>query len=195
MLTEHSDFLIKSATEQSESLINSVKSAISSINLVPSTKKVVKKSIDWGPLGTPEMSRLIQLEILKGNEANRRFVYNLWGHILDHKPVEDIRNILKSAGGLSIGKIRYSSAMKFLDVFIPHMRRQRPDMLFEAKWIDIKEKWNKKNGFKMWMEPMANKANGKHHLINVRISIDKNDEYLTDEQVKKQSFSSGRYDD
>ncbi len=194
-LTEHSDFLIKSATEQSESLINSVKSAISSINLVPSTKKVVKKSIDWGPLGTPEMSRLIQVEILKGNEANRRFVYNLWGHILDHKPVEDIRNILKSAGGLSIGKIRYSSAMKFLDVFIPHMRRQRPDMLFEAKWIDIKEKWNKKNGFKMWMEPMANKANGKHHLINVRISIERNDEYLTDEQVKKQSFSSGRYDD
>ena len=47
----------------------------------------------------------------------------------------------------------------------------------------------------MWMEPMANKANGKHHLINVRISIEKNDEYLTDEQVKKQSFSSGRYDD
>jgi len=39
----------KSLTEHSENLINSVKSAISSINLLPSTKKVVKKSIDWGP--------------------------------------------------------------------------------------------------------------------------------------------------
>ena len=31
----------------------------------------------------------------------------------------------------------------------------------------------------MWMEPMANKANGKHHLINVRISIEKNDEHTS----------------
>ena len=91
-------------------------------------EKTAKKSIDWGPLGTPSMSRLIQTEICKGRDDNIRFVYNLWGHILDHKPFEEIQKV--HTGGIAMSKIAYSSAMTFLDVFLPYMRQQRPDMLF-----------------------------------------------------------------
>jgi hypothetical protein len=192
-LTEQSASLIKSATEQSDQLLNSMKNVISSsIISAVASKKVVTKSIDWGPLGTPEMSLLIQAEICKRKQENIRFVYNLWGHILDHKSIEEIKKV--HPGGLAIAKVKYDSAMKFLDVFLPHMRQQRPDMIFAAQWIGINDKWSNKNGYNMWMKPMAKQAVGKHHLINVRISIEKNVDYLTDEQMKEQSFSSGRYD-
>ena len=135
-------------------------------------KKLLKKSIDWGPLGTPSMSRLIQTEICKGRDDNIRFVYNLWGHILDHKPFEEIQKV--HPGGIAMSKIAYSSAMTFLDVFLPYMRQQRPDMLFSALWINSNEKWGNKHGYKMWMEPMSDIAKNKHHLINVRISMEHN---------------------
>ena len=93
-----------------------------------------------------------------------------------------------------MSKIAYSSAMKFLDVFLPYMRQKRPDMLFSAQWINSNEKWGNKHGYKMWMEPMSDVGKNKHHLINVRISIERNEEYLTEEQVKVQSILSGRYD-
>ena len=67
-------------------------------------------------------------------------------------------------------------------------------MLFSAQWINSNEKWGNKHGYKMWMEPMSDVAKNKHHLINVRISIERNEEYLTEEQVKVQSILSGRYD-
>ena len=41
---------------------------------------------------------------------------------------------------------------------------------------------------------MSDIAKNKHHLINVRISMEHNEEYLTEEQVKVQSILSGRYD-
>ena len=106
--------------------------------------------------------------------------------------IEEIKKV--HPGGLAIAKVKYDSAMKFLDVFLPHMRQQRPDMTFAAQWIDVNDKWSNKNGYNMWMKPMAKQAVGKQHLINVRISIEKNVDYLTDEQIKEQSFSSGRYD-
>ena len=65
------------------------------------------------------MSRLIQTEICKGRDDNIRFVYNLWGHILDQKPFEEIQKV--HPGGIAMSKIAYSSAMKFLDVFLPYM--------------------------------------------------------------------------
>merc|ERR1711871_810636 len=193
-LSKQGEVLLRTASEQSGNLFASVKNVMTAIASASSSgqKKTAKKSIDWGPLGTPSMSRLIQTEICKGRDDNIRFVYNLWGHILDHKPFEEIQKV--HPGGIAMSKIAYSSAMTFLDVFLPYMRQQRPDMLFSAQWINSNEKWGNKHGYKMWMEPMSDIAKNKHHLINVRISMEHNEEYLTEEQVKVQSILSGRYD-
>ena len=97
------------------------------------------------------MSRLIQTEICKGRDDNIRFVY-IWGHILDQKSFEEIQKV--HPGGIAMSKIAYSSAMKFLDVFLPYMRQKRLDMLFLLSGL-IQTKNGAINMDIRWMEPMS----------------------------------------
>ena len=153
-------------------------------------KKVVKKSIDWGPLGSPEMSLLIQKHICKGNDSHRRAVYNIWGHILDNKPIEEIQKV--HPGGIEISSIPFNHALAFLDVFIPHMRAQRPDMTFKAQWIGARQKWGTKGakrGTQMWMGRVGAAGGSRTDLINVRIGMGPKEV----EEERPRTVSTGRY--
>ena len=151
------------------------------------SRKLVKKAIDWGPLGTPAMSILIQKHICKGNDNHRKIIYNIWGHILDQKPIEEIQSIHK--GGIEICKVAFEHAMAFLDVFIPHMRSCRRDMSFKAQWVEYDCKWNSKQK-NVWLEPLGKSALGNKTLINVRIGMTKK----SAQPERQRRLSKGRYD-
>ncbi len=191
--------VVKKISEQGPAIINGMIDDLgTTLNITgqksraPEKVKVVKKSIDWGPLGTREMSLLIQKHICKGNDAHRKAVYNIWGHILDHKPLEEIQKV--HPGGIEISRIPLKHAMAFLDVFIPHMRASRTDMTFKAQWIDANTKWGTKGanrGTKMWMGKVGHVASSKNNLVHVRIAMGAR---KIDEE-RPRTLSSGRYDD